>query len=298
MPLRKITLFLGLAYLLAWSLGFGFFALGGKTNSGAFVVMAIVYMYAPAVAAIITQKFVWREPLRDLGLRLPRWSWMTVAWLLPVFLVLAGLAFSLLIPHTQLVPGLAALYSQAQDNVAPEKLAELHRLLDRSLLALPGVFLFISLGQVLALGPTVNAVAAFGEELGWRGLFLKELDVLGVGFWRGSLIIGFFWGVWHWPLIVHGYNYPGHPLIGPLMMLLLTILLSPLIGYVRLRAQSVFAAAVFHGTFNGAATLAVFVRGGEPLTTGMTGAAGMVALALGNFALWVHLRRQGSRWSN
>ena len=41
----------------------------------------------------------------------------------------------------------------------------------------------------LIAGVTVNAVAGFGEELGWRGFLQKELAFL--GFWRSSLLIGF-----------------------------------------------------------------------------------------------------------
>ena len=139
-------------------------------------------------------------------------------------------------------------------------------------------------------GPTINAVAGLGEELGWRGLLLHELSPL--GFWRSSFVIGFFWGLWHLPVIVNGYNYPGHLVAGPVMMTLGTILLSPLMGYVRLRAESVFAAAVFHGSLNAAATLVLFLKGGSVLVTGVTGVIGMVTLLLANGALWLHLRRQ------
>lgn len=93
-------------------------------------------------------------------------------------------------------------------------------------------------------------------------------------------MIGLLWGLWHLPVIVNGYNYPGHPVAGPMMMTLLAILVSPLIGYVRLRAESVFAAAVFHGTFNAAATLGIFLSGGNVLVTGITGVIGMVTLLL------------------
>jgi membrane protease YdiL (CAAX protease family) len=154
------------------------------------------------------------------------------------------------------------------------------------------VLLLISLGQVLIAGPSINAVAAFGEELGWRGLLLRELESM--SFWRSSLVIGFFWGLWHLPLIVAGYNYPSHPVAGPITMIVLTILLSPLIGYVRLRAQSVFAAAVFHGTFNAAATLVIFIKGGSPFTVGVTGVAGLITLLLADAALWWHLQRRGA----
>jgi hypothetical protein len=92
-------------------------------------------------------------------------------------------------------------------------------------------------------------------------------------------------------VIVNGHNYPGHPLVGPIMMTLLTVLLSPLIGYVRLRAQSVFAAAVFHGTFNAAAGLAIFLKGGTALLTGMTGVVGLATLLFADVMLWLHLRR-------
>ncbi len=95
------------------------------------------------------------------------------------------------------------------------------------------------------------------------------------------------------PDIINGYNYPGYPILGPIMMTLLTILLSPIIGYVTWRAKSVFAAAVFHGTFNAAAGLALFLSGGTVLLVGMTGPAGMVTLLLANVALWFHLRGSG-----
>jgi membrane protease YdiL (CAAX protease family) len=132
-----------------------------------------------------------------------------------------------------------------------------------------------------------------GEELGWRGFLVRELEPL--GFWRSSFVIGFFWGLWHLPLIVNGHNYPGHPLVGPIMMTLLTIMISPLIGYVRLRARSVFAAAVFHGTLNAAAGLAIFLKGGTALLTGMTGVVGLGTLLLVDVMLWLHLRRNPLR---
>jgi hypothetical protein len=83
MRARKIVLFLLLAYGMAWTLEFGFFALGGRVNSGAFTVTALLCMFAPATAALITQKLIWKEPLRNLGLSAPRLPWLAVAWLLP-----------------------------------------------------------------------------------------------------------------------------------------------------------------------------------------------------------------------
>lgn len=83
-----------------------------------------------------------------------------------------------------------------------------------------------------------------------------------------------------------------YPILGPVMMTLLTILSSPISGFLTWRAESVFAAAVFHGTFNAAASLAIFLSGGSVLVIGMTGLAGMFTLLLANAVLWLHLRRQ------
>jgi uncharacterized protein len=286
---RKAIVFLALAYGMAWTLGFGFFAWGGRVNSGAFTAMAVLSMFVPATAALITQKLIWKEPLRDLGLRVPRLPWLAVAWLLPVALVIVALALSLFVPGVSLATGLDDFIANLAGILPPQEVAKVQTKLERTILAKPGVLLLLSLAQVLMAGPTINAVAAFGEEVGWRGLLLNELKP--IGFWRSSFLIGFLWGLWHLPVIVNGYNYPGHPVAGPIMMTLLTILLSPLLGYVRLRAESVLAAEVFHGTLNAAATMVIFLKGGNVLVTGITGVIGMVTLLLANGVLWLHLRR-------
>jgi hypothetical protein len=106
---KKGIIFLALAYGLAWALGFSFLALGGGPHSGAFVAMAVVYMFTPAAAAFIAQKLIWKEPLSDLGLRSPQLPWLVIAWLLPVFLALATLNLSLAAPGVSLRLGLDPL---------------------------------------------------------------------------------------------------------------------------------------------------------------------------------------------
>jgi len=138
-------------------------------------------------------------------------------------------------------------------------------------------------------GITINAIAGFGEELGWRGLLQKELGYL--GFWRSSAVIGIIWGIWHAPIIIQGYNYPQHPLAGVFMMTVFTLLLSPIFGYVRLKARSVIAAAIIHGSLNATAGLAIMVvAGGNDLMIGVTGLAGFIVLLIVNIAIFVYDR--------
>lgn len=294
MRLKKAGVFLFLAFSFAWTLEFGFFACGGRINSGAFLAIAVLTMFTPALAALVTQKLIWRESLEVFGLVRPRLSWMVVGWLLPVLLVLLALAFSLLVPHISLVTSLDGFYEQLANRLPAAQFSASKAKLAHTPLAIPGALLVVSLWQVLIAGPTINAVAALGEELGWRGFLAHELR--DVGFWPASFGTGLAWGLWHLPLIVNGYNYPGHPLIGSAAMTLLCVLLSPLIGYIRLQARSVYAAAVFHGTFNAAATLVLFLRGGDSLAVGVSGVPGLVVLGGANFCLWLHLRRRGARF--
>ena len=150
----------------------------------------------------------------------------------------------------------------------------------------PVVFL---VGQRLVSGLTINAVAALGEELGWRGLLLRELSPL--GFWRLSLLTGVVWGIWHAPLIVQGHNFPDAPVAGIFVMTGWTVAASPLFTYLTVRAGSVLAATLLHGSFNAVASLSlVYLTGAGNLLVGPVGIAGIGAALLATAACVVHDR--------
>jgi membrane protease YdiL (CAAX protease family) len=153
---------------------------------------------------------------------------------------------------------------------------------------------FLTLLQGLLVGITVNALAGFGEELGWRGFLQRELGAL--GFWKASAIIGLVHGFWHAPLIVRGINYPEHPWAGVFLMTVETLLSAPLVAYVCLKADSVVAAAIFHGTGNGLSVLATMgLEGGNDLLVGGCGLAGFLVLLVANLGLVVFDRRFGGK---
>ncbi|MFZ5933087.1 MAG: CPBP family intramembrane glutamic endopeptidase [Patescibacteria group bacterium] len=147
---------------------------------------------------------------------------------------------------------------------------------------IPPMLLILIAG--LVAGPTINALFAFGEELGWRGFLQKELAYL--GFWKSSFLIGLIWGMWHIPLVIQGYNYPQHPFIGIGMVIIFAILLSPLFNYIRIKSNSVIAVAIMHGTLNAVAGIsAAFVKGGSDLTVGIQGVSGFIILITINVML-------------
>ena len=279
-------LFIGLTFSVNWLMAILFFAFGGKWGSPASLAMAGSYMFVPMVIAVIVQKFIYKEPLKKpLGISFKLNRWFLVAWLLPPVIAFASLGVSLLLPGVEYSPGMEGLLERFESVLTPEQLQQMENRLDTS----PLNPIWIALMTGLIAGITVNAIAGFGEELGWRGLLQREFESM--GFWKSSTIIGVIWGVWHAPLILQGHNYPQHPVIGVFMMIILCVLLAPIFSYVRLRANSVIAAAIIHGSLNATAGLSLMVvKGGNDLTVGAAGLAGFIVLAFVNIGLLLYDR--------
>lgn len=288
----KIRLFLLLTFAVSWSLVFCYFGLGGRLSHPLFYAMSVAVMLTPSLAALIVQRLVCRQPfLPPLGVMQRPNRWYLAALLMPPLIALLAAAASLLLPGVAFSDAILTsnLMRSLESAVPPEQLVRIHH----QIATLPvHPALLILAGGTLA-GATVNGVAALGEEAGWRGLLQEELAHL--GFWRSSWLIGVIWGIWHLPLIVYGYNYPGHPVAGVIAMTLWAILFSPLIGYVRLKSGSVVAAAMMHGSLNGVAMApAAMLTGGDSLTTGILGIPGIAVLAVMNLGLYVY-RSTGAR---
>ncbi len=144
---------------------------------------------------------------------------------------------------------------------------------------------FIVIAQALIAGITINAIFAFGEEVGWRGFLIKEFGEM--GFWKASYLIGLIWGVWHAPIIAMGHNYPQHPGIGLIMMVLFCLLYSPIFTYIRIKTKSVLGAAILHGSLNATAGIPLmYLKGGNDLTVGIGGLAGLLVLGALNIVLF------------
>ena len=278
---RFSLVFIALTFLINWLLIGLFLALGEGWSSAATPAVLVAYMFVPMLVAILVQKLVKHEGvIKPLQVSFKLNRWFLVAWLLPPLLAIGALGVSLLFPGVQYTPDMAGLFDVFGQNLSPEQVAQMRAQME----ALPVSYFWIALMQGLIAGITVNAVVAFGEELGWRGFLLREFRHL--GFWRASLLIGLIWGIWHAPVILQGHNYPQHPLAGVGMMVIWCMLLTPIIVYVRGKARSVIAAAIIHGTLNGTAGLAILmVRGGNDLTVGLTGVAGFVVLLLVNILI-------------
>ena len=250
---------------------FGFNVKNIIDNPARYTIMASLYMLLPMIVAIVMQK-VDKDKLASTGLLRFKisWSWL-VAWILPVVIVLLTILVNMLMPGCEFN---ADLSSTIPVDSVPEEQKELFALFMN-----PAVMIVVTIVSGLFAGVTINAVFAFGEEYGWRNYLVDALREK--KFVCAVIFIGLVWGLWHFPLILLGHNYPQHSVVGVFMMVIFCVLASLIETYFVIKAKSVFPAAIFHGTINAVAGLNVLViKGGNDLINGMTGLSGFVVMAI------------------
>ncbi len=275
------------AIALGWSALFGLLpALGPQIApfvppAAWFTIAGVPTMFGPLVAAWIAGRGLGLPFPEATGLRGRPNRWWLACWAVPVPFVLAVLLVGALLPGVSLSTPLEAVEAWADPSLPAEARAEAAR----ALASVPPAI--VAIGTVLSglvAGATINAVAAFGEEAGWRGFLPRVLA--DAPFWRVALGTGALWGLWHAPLVLQGYNFPDAPVAGLGLMTVACALLTPPLLWLRGRAGSVLGAALFHGSLNGLAGLVfLFSAGGSATLVSPLGLAGCVVLLPVN--LWL-----------
>jgi len=252
-PGNKAIIFILLTFLISWTLAFGYIALGGHPWTNSWKLMGVCFMFVPMTCAVFTQKILCREDvLRPLGIVFRINRWLFVGWILPALVTIATVGVCLCFD-------------------APNPDGSIRQF-----------FLYLIKG--LAIIVPLNLALTFGEEVGWRGLLLLEWAHL--GFWKCAWCIGLVWGLWHAPLILHGHNFPGHPIAGIFAMMVWAMLLTPLIMYIRLRSGSVFGAAIMHASFNTTASASLLLISPGDSLFGVLGISGLLVLLAFNCGLF------------
>jgi membrane protease YdiL (CAAX protease family) len=285
--INQTTLFLILTFTISFLLA-GIYKLtgGGSQDRTGFMILGIIYMFIPTIAVLIVKKLIHREKIAsELMISFKINKWFFVAWLIIPVLAFVTFGISLLFPDVMYSPDMSGMFSRFESMMTPEQAEQMRA----SVESLPLHPVWITLMQGLFAGITVNAIAGFGEELGWRGFLLKQFKDM--NFMKASILIGFIWGIWHAPMILMGHNYPEHPVAGVFMMTILCILLSVIFLYITIKSKSVIAAAVLHGTMNATNGISIMlIEGGNDLTVGMPGLAGFIVLIIAITVLFVYDR--------
>ena len=275
----KILAFLGVEYALVFVCTLPLFLLGAEPMGPLMLGISVLFMFLPALVALIVRRLSGDRSgmfLRP-NIKGTRRQYLMAA-LLPGVLTMAGAALYFL-----LFPG--DLYLSM--GYMSELLALSGQAAEVPAVTLPQV---IGAGLVLTLiAPLVlvNHIAAFGEELGWRGYLLPML-IEGLGESRAVLLNGVLWGIAHAPLVCFGLNYtgeyPGAPFTGILMMVVFATVLGVFMSYLTLRSGSIWPACIAHGAVNAVreAPLLICAAGYNallgPKPSGIIGMAGFIVL--------------------
>ena len=273
--MKNLKLYLAISYGLIWIAGGALYLTGTGLNTIPGVIVASSCMLFPLIATLVCQA-VNKEPLfRNIGIRWRVNRWWFVGWLLMPVITLLAMGFTCWFAGDRFCihsPTLVLMQQSLNDQLQ----------MDIPL----WVILAFTFGSGLFAGISINALFAFGEEAGWRGYLLRQFE--GRNFSLAALAIGGIWGLWHAPLILLGHNYPQHPVAGVFMMIVLGILLTFVIQYVRIKSGSVIVAAIMHGTYNAVAgTALLFLTETNDLLDGCGGLAGFAALLVVGVVLFL-----------
>jgi uncharacterized protein len=248
---RGIASYLGITFGLAWTAWLAPLPFGVSLGDPLYNIFILTGACSPAIACLVVRKWITGEGFSDAGLRpsLRTWKYYAAAWLYPVLVVagimLAALVFDIARPDFSFLDGAAATSANYPHGNAFMPVR-------------PSMMIFGPLFQSILAIPIL-----FGEEFGWR-------SYLQIRIFQGRPILsavatGIIWGIWHFPINLQGYNFPDNRMAGLVVFPVTTILLSIIIGWVRLRSGSVWAASLAHASFNaiGGSWLITFYFGGS-----------------------------------
>lgn len=253
--------------------------------SGAAGRAAALWYTVPALVAVLFVQGPWlgQPILEPLGIRLRINRWWGIAWLLPVAILVLGIAIGWMLGFDPVLTT-DQLIENKRSVVPPDHLAQFDGYLADN--PPPHPLLLIAMG--MPAGLTFNLIPGMCEEIAFRGYYFREVPG---GFWVRSTRIGLLWWLWLAPSIAIGNLY-GAP--GPWSVALAMpwcIIAAWILVYVRVRSESVVAAAIARGT------MIALTAAADDLTFGMPswlapfyGLAGIGAMLLIWLAFWAHDR--------
>lgn len=223
LDVRALITFFALAYALSWSWVFPIAAAHLAVLRGQTWPTHYPALFGPAIAAIVVTMLTMGRPgIRDLLARMVRWR-VPLRWWLAA---LSPAAFL----------GLALIATAAAGKALPST-ADFGRFSGIPAIGLAGVLLFIVLG-------------ALGEETGWRGYALPQLQRRFSPL-ISSLILAVLWFGWHLPQFFVITTYRDSSPVQYVGMLLGLICGAVILTWLYNRSGgSILLVAVWHGLYN------------------------------------------------
>lgn len=279
---KRIGLFIIIEFILVFLVSLPLFVSNIEKGSPLVMVTAIIFMWLPAIATLVTKKITKDKTglLLKIMIR-ENWKAYIMAAFVPGFLIVLGAVFYFCVFPEQLDLSL----SYVQDMIA----------LSGESVKIPQITVPMIIGIAILLifaAPFVfiNHILAFGEEVGWRA-YLLPLLVKKFGVKCGIMLDGVLWGIVHAPLVYFGVNYAGNyvgsPWTGMLMMIVFATSVGILLSYLTWKTKSIFPACICHGAINAIREAPLFICSSNysallgPKPSGLLGMVGFIVLGIG-----------------
>jgi len=274
---KALRLFLGLTFGMTVSLTIaarfmGLTLLDAPATMSQLVIAAA--MFIPAISAILTQLLVVKKPLKELGFRWGPWSMYLKTYGLIVLVFAINYAITWLF-ITKPDFTLASFLAQFGSSIT---------------LPIPAASMIAALTALMFIGATIlNMIPSLGEEIGWRGFLLPNLEPLGQV--KAMLISGVIWASWHTPMIlILGFAYGREMWPGALLHFITVTGIGIWMGYIWFKTHSTILAAFMHAVFNANAygVWSVLFINSSKLVIGAVGLIGAaLCLCLGIITIFI-----------
>ena len=278
---KGIVAYLLIAFTMAWSFWCIPLLFGLTLRSPSYFLFLLPGAFSPAFAAVVVRKWITHEGFADAGLGLNfrnnRWYYL-IAWLLPLFvvaiIVLLAVIFKISVPDYSLERAINTLGSG-----------------QNPLETVPRALRFpVAVLQTL-LGAIIATPLLLGEEFGWRSYL--QIRLMAHRPLMAAIVTGVIWGIWHYPINLQGYNYPDNRILGLFLFPVFTVLLSIILGWLRLKTGSIWSASLAHAatnTIGGGLSALLFMGAPNWIFAGYPGILSWIPL--GALCTWIILTGQ------
>lgn len=255
------------------------------------------YFWAPALAVILTEKWIFKGSLARYGWNRKRYSFERIFATigLGITVVVGSLAVVFLAGNVLHLPGFGEVIIEPSRNLLNSFEPEIwvkHRyhmdvlsvFTDRfSPQGMPATFIYmIVIFSLIAIaaGLTFNLLFTLGEEMAWRGFLVAETRSM--GFVGASFITGLMSGIYALGFVA-GVSGGAVLTQFPTMMGILGYHVAGafLLTWLSVKFRSVYASASLVGIINNLAGVTyIFIYDGDPLFNGVKGVAGITIFLL------------------
>jgi membrane protease YdiL (CAAX protease family) len=204
-------------------------------------VLIPLLMFIPGIVAMIF-RIKTKEGLRNVGWGLRKWWYVIPAIFTPIIVVL-GTTILLVTMNVATLPDKFFIFKDGMVEITRIGLILGNHTQGISFFIFNFVFshiVFLLIGSIITLG----------EEFGWRG-YLQEKLLRKYGLNWGFILLGGVWGFWHLPIVLMGWTFPNHPILGAfLLMPISTVFFGIFEGWLYLRSGSIWMPALAHASIN------------------------------------------------